>query len=100
MRPDTPRFSAVPWLDTDSDLRPFGEPETSIDNFAAQERIIGLYIAWPFGRDTDALLSIRANLGSGEVTLAISTLVIPEQAEAPIEPAQSNPRRHDDDGGD
>ncbi len=62
------RYSAVPWLGT-PDLEPQGEPETT--NESGPEIIHGLWVRNPFGKDTDAMLSIHANRENKEITLAI-----------------------------
>jgi hypothetical protein len=69
-------YSHVPWLE-DSDLRPMGEPETSLDS--PTQRVLGLHIPYPFGTGTDAMLAIRATVGNGndggEITLSIATCI-------------------------
>lgn len=72
------RFSAVPWLLDWADLRAMGEPESTV--LIGDSQIVhGLAIPYPFGKDTDASLVVRATRGDGndggEITLAISETV-------------------------
>jgi hypothetical protein len=83
------RYSRVPWLN-DSDLTPYGQPETTVEHGFTISH--GLLVKQPFGPGTDTILTICANRG-GRITATESV-----GAELPIEPAQSNPRRHEDDG--
>jgi hypothetical protein len=71
------RYSRVPWLTT-ADLEPMGDPETYIE-LGDDERFDGLHIPEPFGKDTDATLSIHSTRGDGNdggrITLAIGTVM-------------------------
>lgn len=68
------RWSAVPWLDTLADLRPFGPAENTVEQ--GQTITLGLLIPEPFGRDTTSMLTIRTeNWRAGAVTLAITKVL-------------------------
>jgi len=72
-------WAAVPWLHTSIDLRPFGEPETTVLINGGQEIAHGLHIPTPFGKDTEATLLVRAIRGNGndggEITLSIGEAI-------------------------
>lgn len=95
------RYSAVPWL-ADSDLRPMGDPETTI-TVGQTEHTDGLYIPRPFGEGTDAMLSIHAvrdGTKGGVVKVAITSVVEVETVRQPtssvpdLRGLMSNPRRY------
>jgi hypothetical protein len=79
------RFSQVPWLSDMADLRPMGPPETAVE-CGETDLTLGLWIPHPFGRDTDATLSIHATVGNGNdggtITLAISNVVYKRDEDA------------------
>jgi hypothetical protein len=88
MRYQPIRFAGVPWLLTDTDLRPMGAPETSVE--IGQQIAHGLHIPQPFGRGTDAMLTITATAGNGTdggvITLAIGTeLAIDHDPKPPMD---------------
>lgn len=68
-------WSAVPWLGTSSDLRPYGEPDTSVLVNGGEQIAHGLHVPTPFGMDTDATLIVKAIRGNGNdggiITLSI-----------------------------
>lgn len=69
-----PRYSAVPWLDTQADLRPFGPAETTVEHGATVT--LGFLVPDPFGRNTTAMVSIRTDdWRTGTVTLAITNVL-------------------------
>lgn len=88
-----PRFSAVPWL-ADTDLAPMGAPETSVE--MPDDITLGLLICDPFGKDSDAMLAIRAQRGNGndggDITLSIGSVVERVTVNIDIN-LQSNPHR-------
>lgn len=86
------RYSTVPWLE-DTDLRPMGDPETSID--LPGEITHGLRIVAPFG-GPDALLAVHAVMDTQRITLAItSTIRVEVRMDVNL---HSNPRRAQGDG--
>jgi hypothetical protein len=95
-----PRFSAVPWL-ADSDLRPMGRAETEVELYGGQEITHGLLIREPFGKETDAMLAVKATRGDGNdggtITLAITDViayaVTPTLPVMDMRKLQSNPIR-------
>lgn len=68
-------WSAVPWLSTSIDLRPYGQPESTVLINGGAEIAHGLHVPTPFGKDTEATLLVRAIRGNGndggEITLSI-----------------------------
>lgn len=94
------RFPAVAWL-TEADLQPQGDVGTITE--WGDEIAWGLWVKSPFGAGTDLVLTIHAIRGDGIdggiVTAAVTSHLAIEYP-APSEPAQSNPRRLDDPGGD
>ena len=93
---DRVRYSTVPWLRDVSDLRPYGAPETTVELCHGRDITHGLRIVAPFGPGTDAMLAVHAVRDSGVITLAITNVIAYDLV--PVEPAQSNPRRHLDEG--
>lgn len=75
MYPHPLRYTAVPWLSNAADLRPAGDPETTVELFGGTEITHGLRIAEPFGRASDAMLAIHAVRDTGVITLAITDLL-------------------------
>ena len=67
------RYSRVPWL-AQSDLEPFGDPETLVE-LGVNDVTQGLAVRYPFGPDTDAMIAIHANRVTGQITLAITAMV-------------------------
>jgi hypothetical protein len=100
-----PRWTAVPWLDTLADLRAFGPVETTVEH--GSDVTLGLLIPDPFGKNTTAMLSIRAtDWRSGDVTLAITNVLSFDAGPVKERPAMdlgllSNPVRKEfpDDNG-
>ena len=84
------RFIAGRWMD-DADFTPMGAPETIVE--MPGEMTFGLRIPSPFGRATDAMLTVRANWETEVVTMAIGTVI--ERTPRPIMDMHllSNPRR-------
>jgi hypothetical protein len=78
------RFSIVPWLADAVDLRPMGEPETTVEH--GQTIIHGLDIPSPFGPSTDAVLTVTATRGNGNDGGVIS-MAITDEIHADIKPA-------------
>lgn len=66
------RFIAGRWMD-DADFTPMGAPETIVE--MPGEMTFGLRIPSPFGRATDAMLTVRANWETEVVTMAIGTVI-------------------------
>ena len=84
------RYSHVPWLD-DSDLRPMGPPDTTIDRADTEEIIHALRIPSAV-EAVDELLVIRASRLTGVISLSMSSSVA---IQTPVNvPMQSNPQRH------
>ena len=93
-----PRHSHVPWLE-DSDLKPMGAPETTVELGGNAEIAHGLVIPQPFGPGSDTILTIHAVMATGVITLAIAeTLAIETAPPPPDVPVHSNPRRFVDYG--
>lgn len=92
---DDDRFSTVPWLSTEVDLRAQGPPESYIDDAFAGVHIDSLHIVMPFGKGSDAVLSIKAVRGDGNDggTISLAIGAIRYFVEPIAVPAQSNPRR-------
>ncbi len=95
-----PRFTAVSWLDTETDLRPVDRVESSVE--CPGDLRIGLAIRAPFGHDTSArMLEIHAyetpnpEDKGGIITLAIGD--IDEDVPVPFDTVQSNPNRSGED---
>lgn len=100
------RYSRVPWLLDSADLCEMGEPEHSIN--IGNEIALGLHVPYPFGRNTDATLIVRAVRGNGndggEIKLSIGdAMAIEAKPRVPFYPpslmaVQSNPvrKRHED----
>lgn len=86
------RFLNGVWLE-ESDSQPMGEPETSVE--LPEEITHGLRIPHPFGRDSDAMLTIRATRESGVMAAAIGIILEPEIRPEPKMDMTllSNPRR-------
>lgn len=85
-----PRYSHVPWLEA-ADLQPYGEPETVVE--LPGRVALGFRIPCPFGKDTDAMLTVTAEGDS--LTAAITNEI---RRTAPVKTMdmrllQSNPRR-------
>lgn len=92
------RYPAVAWLE-DSDFRAMGPAESSVE--LPGDLTVGLRIVAPFGKDTDAMLAIRAiqtETPGGVITLAITSVIERRVAFLDLDAMQSNPRRAEDDG--
>ena len=85
------RYSSVPWLN-DADLSPAGVPETVVE-IANDEIALGMVIRNPFGRGTDTMVTVHAFRRTGVILLAERDSI--QVDTFTIEPAQSNPHRHD-----
>lgn len=87
------RYAAVPWLE-DADLRPMGDPETTVELAGGAEIAHGLVIAQPFGPGSDAILTVHAVMETGVITLAVTNAIELDVTPAVVDvPLQSNPRR-------
>lgn len=91
------RFIAGRWMD-EADFEAFGPPETSVE--MPGDLTLGLVIPHPFGRDTDAMLTIHAQETpddpGGIITLAIGSVVQRATVNIDIN-LHSNPRRRGED---
>lgn len=90
-----PRYSACAWLDTDMDLRPQGEPETSVEIYDGAEITHGLAIRQPFGPGSDVMLAVHAIRETGVITLSIDRVIQLDVSPVrrPLDNAQSGSNR-------
>ncbi len=65
-----PAVYVVPWFYPPVDGQAMGKPETSTETLTT--RTVGLLISSPFGKDTDCMLEIYADIATGAIVASIA----------------------------